>query len=307
MRACARHLKDLRRAHSARRRTFRSANAARPKFVPPIIEQSYCTSPAALCVELARSRECGRSSRARRSWRSLAELGSSELTRTRRGTRGAPQMSSPRKTAKRARRSPQELLDAVQERLDATPERLARARESRADADPRRRPHPPHSRSVRHHARQPAARAARSQAQRHPLAGRRIVAPHPSAREARPVARGRARPGRLDRLRPPPGPAAVRHRAPRPRQAARGRGPGRPARLADRDPHRHRGRGRARLPRLRPRTRHPLARRRRGLRPAAGRARHDRRAHGGHAKRETAETDARPIPERRTFNRNAAP
>ena len=23
-----------------------------PKFVPPIIEQSYCTSPAALCVEL---------------------------------------------------------------------------------------------------------------------------------------------------------------------------------------------------------------------------------------------------------------
>jgi hypothetical protein len=24
-----------------------------PKFVPPIIEQSYCTSPAALCAELA--------------------------------------------------------------------------------------------------------------------------------------------------------------------------------------------------------------------------------------------------------------
>ena len=39
-------------------------------------------------------------------------------------------MSSPRKTTKRPRRSPQELLDAVQERLDATPERLARARES---------------------------------------------------------------------------------------------------------------------------------------------------------------------------------
>jgi hypothetical protein len=39
-------------------------------------------------------------------------------------------MSSARKTAKRTRKSPQELLDAIQERLDATPERLARARES---------------------------------------------------------------------------------------------------------------------------------------------------------------------------------
>jgi hypothetical protein len=39
-------------------------------------------------------------------------------------------MSAARKTARRPRKSPQELLDAVQERLDATPERLARARES---------------------------------------------------------------------------------------------------------------------------------------------------------------------------------
>jgi hypothetical protein len=39
-------------------------------------------------------------------------------------------MSAPRKPARRARKSPQELLDAIQERLDATPERLARARES---------------------------------------------------------------------------------------------------------------------------------------------------------------------------------
>ena len=39
-------------------------------------------------------------------------------------------MSGARKTAKRTRKSPQELLDAVQERLDATPERLARAREA---------------------------------------------------------------------------------------------------------------------------------------------------------------------------------
>jgi hypothetical protein len=52
-------------------------------------------------------------------------------------------MSGARKTAKRARRSPQELLDAIEERLDATPERLARARESgqtpTRDADRTRR------------------------------------------------------------------------------------------------------------------------------------------------------------------------
>jgi hypothetical protein len=35
-----------------------------------------------------------------------------------------------KKTARPARRSPQELLDGIQERLDATPERLARAREA---------------------------------------------------------------------------------------------------------------------------------------------------------------------------------
>ena len=52
-------------------------------------------------------------------------------------------MSGPRKTTKRAHRSPQELLDAVQERLDATPERLARARAAgqtpTVDADRTRR------------------------------------------------------------------------------------------------------------------------------------------------------------------------
>ena len=52
-------------------------------------------------------------------------------------------MSDARKTAKRARRSPRELLDAIQERLDATPERLARAREAgqtpTRDADRTRR------------------------------------------------------------------------------------------------------------------------------------------------------------------------
>ena len=50
-------------------------------------------------------------------------------------------MSSPKKPTKR--RSPQELLNAVQERLDATPERLARAKEAgetpSRDADRKRR------------------------------------------------------------------------------------------------------------------------------------------------------------------------
>jgi hypothetical protein len=52
-------------------------------------------------------------------------------------------MSGAKKTAKRTRKSPQELLDAIQERLDATPERLARAREAgqtpTRDADRTRR------------------------------------------------------------------------------------------------------------------------------------------------------------------------
>ena len=39
-------------------------------------------------------------------------------------------MRGARKPIKRTHRSPQELLDAIQERLDATPERLARAKES---------------------------------------------------------------------------------------------------------------------------------------------------------------------------------
>ena len=39
-------------------------------------------------------------------------------------------MSGARKPTKRTRKSPQELLDAVQQRLDATPERLARAKDA---------------------------------------------------------------------------------------------------------------------------------------------------------------------------------
>ena len=39
-------------------------------------------------------------------------------------------MSAARKPTKRTRKSPQEMLDAVQQRLDATPERLARAKDA---------------------------------------------------------------------------------------------------------------------------------------------------------------------------------
>ena len=52
MRHCARHLKDLRRAHRQPPADVRVNLRGVPKLVPPILEQSYCTSPAALCVEL---------------------------------------------------------------------------------------------------------------------------------------------------------------------------------------------------------------------------------------------------------------
>ena len=52
-RACARHLKDLRRAHSEPPADAAVSTRGLPKFVAPILEQSYCTSPAALCAELA--------------------------------------------------------------------------------------------------------------------------------------------------------------------------------------------------------------------------------------------------------------
>jgi hypothetical protein len=52
MRSCARHLKDLRRVHKRPAADAPVSERGVPKFVPPIIEQSYCTSPAALCVEL---------------------------------------------------------------------------------------------------------------------------------------------------------------------------------------------------------------------------------------------------------------
>jgi hypothetical protein len=52
MRRCARHLKDLRRAHRPPV-SVQVSTRGLPKFVAPILEQSYCTSPAALCAELA--------------------------------------------------------------------------------------------------------------------------------------------------------------------------------------------------------------------------------------------------------------
>jgi hypothetical protein len=51
-RACARHLKDLRRAHDEPPAEAAVSMRGLPKFVAPILEQSYCTSPAALCAEL---------------------------------------------------------------------------------------------------------------------------------------------------------------------------------------------------------------------------------------------------------------
>ncbi len=53
IRSCARHLKDLRQACQAPPAEARVSSRGLPKFVAPIIEQSYCTSPAALCAELA--------------------------------------------------------------------------------------------------------------------------------------------------------------------------------------------------------------------------------------------------------------
>jgi hypothetical protein len=53
MRSCARHLKDLRCVHKRPPADVPVSERGVPRFVAPIIEQSYCTSPAALCAELA--------------------------------------------------------------------------------------------------------------------------------------------------------------------------------------------------------------------------------------------------------------
>jgi hypothetical protein len=59
MRSSACHLKDLRRAHREPPADVQVSARGVPKFVAPILEQSYCTSPAALCVELGEIVEDG--------------------------------------------------------------------------------------------------------------------------------------------------------------------------------------------------------------------------------------------------------
>src|ERR1700691_2886108 len=53
IRSSARHLKDLHRAHKHPPADVRVNTRGLPQFVSPILELSYCTSPAALCAELA--------------------------------------------------------------------------------------------------------------------------------------------------------------------------------------------------------------------------------------------------------------
>jgi hypothetical protein len=52
-RACARHLSDLRSAHAEPPADVKVNTRGIPKLVLPILEQSYITSPAALCADLA--------------------------------------------------------------------------------------------------------------------------------------------------------------------------------------------------------------------------------------------------------------
>ena len=125
----------------------------------------------------------------------------------------------------------------------------------RPGGDPRQRQAAPHCRSVRHHARKPGPRPARPEAERHPVAGRRVASAHASARPTGRTAGHRAGSAWRDRVRAAPGPAAVGGRAPRPRQAAQRRGASRSPCMADRHANHHRGRRGAGLPRLHPRAR----------------------------------------------------
>jgi len=51
--ACARHLKDLRRVHGRPPADVAVRSVAIPKWVNPVPSASWCTSPAQLCAELA--------------------------------------------------------------------------------------------------------------------------------------------------------------------------------------------------------------------------------------------------------------
>ena len=78
VRSSARHLKDLQRAHRQPPASVQVSTRGLPKFVAPILEQSYCTSPAALCVELAEMGDRAQSADSAELAK-LAELGA-ELT-----------------------------------------------------------------------------------------------------------------------------------------------------------------------------------------------------------------------------------
>jgi len=51
--ACARHLKDLKRAYGRPPADVAIRPVAIPKYVNPVPSASWCTSPAQLCAELA--------------------------------------------------------------------------------------------------------------------------------------------------------------------------------------------------------------------------------------------------------------
>src|ERR1700722_924549 len=79
VRSTARHLKDLQRAQRHFPASVRVSTRGLPKFVAPILELSYCTSPAALCVELAEMGDRAQQSADSAELAKLSELGA-ELT-----------------------------------------------------------------------------------------------------------------------------------------------------------------------------------------------------------------------------------
>ncbi len=167
-------------------------------------------------------------------------------------------------------------------RLDATPERLARAREAGQTERTRQRPAAPHPRPVRRHALDPRAGAARSQAQRHALADRRGAAPRASARavstRCAPSSRRQSAHGGFGPRTGLPASEIALHARDKIRIAEQKAGPAAwpiVTRIVIE------GARRARLPRLRLRDRHALARRRRRHRSPARRAGRARRTHGG--------------------------
>ncbi len=53
IRACARHLEDIERAHGRPPADVKVRMTSTPRFIAPVPHGSYCTSPAQLCAELA--------------------------------------------------------------------------------------------------------------------------------------------------------------------------------------------------------------------------------------------------------------